>query len=147
MSIKIAAECQSDFSNYRIRKVIQFALDKAGAGKKSNLSVAIITEKKIRALNKKYRGKNQSVAVLSFSFLSEPNRHFVLPKEEAYLLGEIFLSPRDISRRAKQFNSSYQGQFIHLLVHGTLHLLGFSHQTKKEAQEMEELEKKIVGGL
>lgn len=147
MSIIIVEECPSSFPSRRIKKIIQLALDKDCGQERRSLNIAVVTEEKIRSLNKKYRGRNRSAAVLSFSFLGQSDKSFILPKKETSFLGEIFLSPRDITRRAKKYGLSYQEQFGRLLVHGTLHLLGFSHKTGKEAEKMEELEEKIINDL
>jgi probable rRNA maturation factor len=62
------------------------------------------------------------------------------------LLGEIFLCPKVMKQRAPLFRRTPQEHARALFVHGLLHLLGYDHQRKRDAERMEEMEKKILGG-
>lgn len=86
--------------------------------KPREISVVFASDKKMRALNKKYRGIDATTDVLSF----EP--------------GDILISKREATRRKHSVEL--------LIVHGVLHLLGFDHAREKDARRMEALEKKIL---
>lgn len=92
------------------------------------LSVAYVSEKKSRELNKTYRGKDKSTNVLSFS-LSKSS-------------GELVLCPRVIKREAKDFDKTYRKFFLFLIIHGMLHLKGYDHGKKMEKMEKKYLSRK-----
>jgi probable rRNA maturation factor len=95
-----------------LRKVARVVLK--GENKKSiELSIALVGQKEIKKLNKKYRGKNKATDVLSFSY------------------GEIVICPDKVRK----------GELARVLIHGILHLLGLDHEgTEKRALEMEKKE-------
>lgn len=94
------------------------------SGNSFRLSAVFAPPSLMRKLNKKYRGKNKPANVLSFLF--EKN----LPGRQTGS-GEIFLN-------TKEKNLPY------LFLHGSLHLLGYGHKKNKDAEKMENLEKKIL---
>ncbi len=87
----------------------------------AELSIALVGQKLIKKLNKKYRRKNKATDVLSFS--GE--------------LNEIVICPKEVRKNAKRFNSTFKKELARVLIHGVLHLLGYDHEaTKKEASKM-----------
>ena len=99
----------------------------------TRVDVYLISEAGMRALNKRFRERKRSTNVLSFK---EP-KGFPHPEATTSYLGEIYLAP-DYVRRKKE-NLEY------LLVHGLLHLLGYTHLKKNDRIRMERLEKKLLG--
>lgn len=107
--------------------------------KKGNIdiSIAIVGDQTIRKLNKKYRKKDRVTDVLSFQY----------PKDKFYPetpMGEIIICYPQAAKQAQVNRHSLEKELSVLLTHGLLHLLGYGHKTRKEAEEMEALEKKIV---
>ena len=95
------------------------------AGKRYELSVVFVGEKRAQALNIQYRNKDYIPNVLSFP-LSETS-------------GEIYICPTIAKREAKNFNLSPKGYMSFLLIHGLLHLKGHDH-----GDTMERLERKYM---
>ena len=93
--------------------------------KEYSLSIAYVSEKKSREINKKYRNKDKPTNVLSFA----------LRKNE----GEIVLCKTVIKKEAKNFEKNFDEFLLFLVIHGMLHLKGLKHGKK-----MEELEKKYL---
>jgi len=89
------------------------------------LSVIAVTPSKIKDINYSWRKKNQVTTIITF------------------LEGDIFICPQEIKNRAQKFNLTESELYQRLLIHGILHLLGFTHKEEKERKEMEELEEKI----
>ena len=77
--------------------------------------------------------------------LSFPNKNFFNNKEN--FLGEIFLSYETCKKEAEEFKISNKDRIGHLVVHGTLHLLGYDHKTKKDEKKMVNIESKILNSL
>jgi len=96
-------------------------------GKKYSLSIAYVSEKKSREINKKYRKKDKPTNVLSFA----------LRKNE----GELVLCKSVIRKEAKNFNRTFEGFLGFLVIHGMLHLKGLKHSSTMERYE-EQYDKK-----
>ena len=103
-------------------------------------SLMVTSASEIQQLNKQYRDKDTSTNVLSFPMQS--------PAEvDIRLLGDIVLCPAVINQQAKQQAKSAVSHWAHMVVHGMLHLQGYDHMEKDEAEIMEQLEIKILGRL
>ena len=94
----------------------------------------------MQQLNKQYRDKDQPTNVLSFPMQ--------LPVEtDVILLGDIALCVPVIKQEAEQQSRSEMSHWAHMVVHGMLHLQGYDHVNSDEAEEMEQLEIKILRQL
>ena len=132
-----------------IRKVARKTLFLSG--KKINqlsLSIVLVGEKKIRALNRIYRKKNKPTDILSFNYSSGYNKKGVegLPasrqKREALLAGELVLCPDVIAKNARENKVDFSRELAFVLAHGVLHILGWRHGKK-----MFDLQDKVVQSL
>ena len=125
------------------REFIRGALWKAGrilgGGKRVELSVSLIGNVKMRALNRQYRGKDKTTNVLSFRHSGEG-----VKKKEAADIGDILISIPEVKREARLYGWRQEYAIARLLVHGFLHLLGYDHGNEKEARRMEALERKLL---
>lgn len=92
------------------------------------VSVVFVGDKKMRELNRLYRGRDKTTNVLSFS---------VMDGED---LGDIFICYPEAVREAKQYGLILREELKRLLIHGFLHLLGHDHEVKKDAKKMEKME-------
>ena len=103
-------------------------------------SLLVTTPDEIQKLNKQYRDKDKATNVLSFPMQS--------PEEvDVCLLGDIVLCAVVINREAKQQLKAENAHWAHMVVHGMLHLQGFDHIKNEQAEEMEQLEIKILNQL
>lgn len=91
-------------------------------------------------LNRTYRGKSGPTNVLSFPFEAPPG----VPMEH---LGDLVVCVPVVQREAAEQGKPVEAHFAHMVVHGTLHLLGMDHQNDTEAEAMEELEIAIMSRL
>lgn len=104
--------------------------------KSLDLSVAFIGAPRMRELNRRYRRKDTIANVLSFSFA--PSR-----KEPpcSLGLGEIVICPQQVRKDAKKYGILFKKALAWMLLHGILHLAGYTHEGKSsDAQKMEERE-------
>ena len=116
----------------------------ADLGGDAELVIRVVDEAESRALNREYRGKDKPTNVLSFPFEAPPG----VPAEElGDLLGDLVMCAPVIIREASEQGKSPQSHWAHMTVHGTLHLLGYDHQTDQEAGRMEALETRILAEL
>ena len=108
------------------------------------VDVTLSSDAKVRELNRDWRGKDTPTNVLSFP-LEEPD--MPIPRGRPRQLGDIILARETLVREAKEQGKSLADHFTHLLVHGTLHLLGYDHLDDDEAEVMEAREVAILASL
>jgi probable rRNA maturation factor len=101
---------------------------------KGGFTILLAGDRKLRALNHDFRGKDKPTNVLSF------------PGASGYA-GDIALAYGVAKKEAKQAGKTMADHATHLVVHGVLHLAGHDHELPKEAQVMESLEVKILDRL
>jgi probable rRNA maturation factor len=104
------------------------------------LAIVLTDDSAIRTLNRDWRGKDQPTNVLSFPS-AEPQ------PDTPILLGDIVIAYETTAREALAEDKSFMHHLAHLAVHGFLHLVGYDHQTDKEAQAMETLERAVLARL
>lgn len=104
---------------------------------RGTVEVTIVGDKEIQKLNKQYRGLNKVTDVLSFAWEEDP----IVPSS---MLGQIYISYPQIKRQAGDFAVTPKNEFVRMLVHGLLHIVGYDHLVKREADVMFALQEKIV---
>jgi len=107
------------------------------------ISFVLTDDKRMRALNRAYRGKDKPTNVLSFAALDADRPKAGMP----WLLGDVILAAGVIAREAKAQRKKLDHHLSHLAVHGVLHLLGYDHEVDKEAEAMEALEVAALAGM
>ena len=112
----------------------------AGGPADAELSVRIVNEDEMRSLNCAFRGKDKPTNVLSFP----AGRIEGLPDDVPVQLGDIVVCASVVSDEAIEQDKAVADHWAHMLVHGTLHLMGYDHETDAEAVEMEALETQIL---
>ena len=110
------------------------------------INILLASDSAVKKLNKNWRGTNKPTNVLSFPQLSSP-RTLARIKEKKIALGDIALSYETIRRECREQKKTLENHAIHLVVHGTLHLLGYDHMRRKDAENMEKLECDILDSL
>lgn len=107
----------------------------------AEVCVVFTDDDRIRALNRRYRGRDAATNVLSFP--APPP----VPGKLGPLLGDIVLARDTIVDEAAAAGLTIADHLTHLIVHGFLHLLGYHHDTDADAAVMEPLETAILAGL
>lgn len=111
------------------------------------VSVKLTTDAEVHALNRDWRGKDKPTNVLSFPML-EPGELADLSGPGELLLGDIVLAHGVCVAEAAAKGIAVADHAAHLIVHGTLHLLGYDHETgEEEADEMERIERAALAAL
>lgn len=106
---------------------------------RGELTIRIVDEDEMTALNDAYRGKHQPTNVLSF-----PADSTGLPPDVVTPLGDIVVCASVVAREARTQGKPEGDHWAHLVIHGVLHLLGYDHGSAGEAREMEDLEIDIL---
>ncbi|MCA6940615.1 rRNA maturation RNase YbeY [Pectobacterium polaris] len=106
----------------------------------SEVTIRIVDEAESRDLNNTYRGKDKPTNVLSFPFEAPP-------EVELPLLGDLIICRQVVEREAAEQEKTVEEHWAHMVVHGSLHLLGYDHIEDSEAEEMEALETEIMQSM
>ena len=106
---------------------------------RSELSVALVDDERMRELNASYRGKDRPTDVLSFSMLEGEGA-----EHRGRLLGDVVIGVEAAARQARQRRRGLDDEVARLLIHGTLHLLGHDHEQEEEARAMRAEERRLV---
>ncbi len=104
------------------------------------LSLRVVGAAEGRALNRRYRGRDYATNVLSFEASRET-------RQRDRLLGDLVICAPVVARESRQQGKSLRAHWAHLVVHGTLHLLGYDHQRKRDALRMERRETRLLRTL
>lgn len=107
---------------------------------KTELTIRLVEEYEIHKLNMIYRSEDRPTNILSFSFESPQN--VKLP-----LLGDLVICSTVVEKEAINQGKTLDAHWAHIIIHGSLHLLGYDHILHKEAQQMEKLETEIMKKL
>ncbi len=106
------------------------------------VTLIFVDKKKIRSINKQYREKDKTTDVISFAFQEGEDAKYA-----PFLLGDIFICPQVVKRHAKNYGITEKQETTFMIVHGTLHLLGFDHKKKKDRVIMRQKEAEIMKEL
>ena len=119
-----------------VRRFAESLLDVVGESQ-SELGVELVGDRRMRRLNRQYRGRDSSTDVLSFSMREAPG-------PLSPLLGDVVISLPAVSRQALNHRHSINDEFAIVLIHGILHLCGYDHERgSKEAQRMRRQERRL----
>lgn len=105
------------------------------ASKSAGMTILLGSDAKLKSLNGQFRGKSKPTNVLSFP-----------SSDEAYW-GDVAIAYGVATSEAAAENKSLHDHVLHLAVHGVLHLLGYDHETARDARIMEPLEVEILAQL
>jgi len=128
------------------RNILRGAIKNLGvAGKNIELSINLIGESRVKALNKKYLGKNRVTDVLSFPI---SNKVSIKPVDNGIIaLGDIFICLPVAKRGVLKEGTGLNSKLALLAVHGLLHLLGYDHEKTSQQEKMFRLQKKILSKI
>ena len=106
----------------------------------AEVTIRLVDEAESNELNLTYRGKDKPTNVLSFPFECPPG-------VELPLLGDLVICRQVVEREASEQDKPLMAHWAHMVVHGSLHLLGYDHIEDGEAEEMEALEVEFMAAL
>jgi probable rRNA maturation factor len=105
------------------------------------LSVLVVGPARSRSLNHRYRGQDHATNVLSFPAAGGPG------PPAAALLGDLVICPQVLRREARAQGKAERAHWMHLVIHGVLHLAGYDHQRPSDARRMERRETALLRSL
>jgi probable rRNA maturation factor len=111
------------------------------------LSVRLTGDEQVRALNAQWRGKDMATNVLSFPLAEDGELASAVTDGPELMLGDIVLARGVCEAEAAGKGVPVEAHALHLLVHGTLHLLGYDHHDEADAEDMEAREVRALARL
>lgn len=158
MMLEIALDTDEEWDSSRpwaplVRKAAEAAIaesafpDLALIGRPVELSVCLTSDDHMRTLNAKWRGKDRPTNVLSFPMAETYELLNENVAEKELLLGDIILAHGVCEAEAGEKGVSFEDHAAHLVIHGTLHLLGYDHLHDSDAAEMETREVRALARM
>ena len=158
MMLEIALEADEEWDSSRpweelVRDAAQAAIAESAypeltaSERPVELSVRLTGDAEVRALNAEWRGKDKATNVLSFPLSEADDLKQTKLSGPELLLGDIVLARGVCETEAGDKGVSVEQHAAHLLVHGTLHLLGYDHHDDSEAEDMEAREVRALARL
>ncbi|HEX8938247.1 MAG TPA: rRNA maturation RNase YbeY [Sphingomicrobium sp.] len=156
--LEIALEADEEWDSSRswdllVRRAAEAAIAESAfpqlamSDRRIEISVLLTGDDEVRDLNAEYRGKQKPTNVLSFPMSDGDDLRGTTIAGPELLLGDIVLARGVCEAEAADRGVSVEQHATHLLVHGTLHLLGYDHQEDVEAADMEAREIRALGRL
>jgi probable rRNA maturation factor len=158
MMLEIALEADEEWDSSRsweplVRKAAEAAIAESGipelaeTSRTVELSVRLAGDDEVRALNAHWRGKDKPTNVLSFPMAEPYELQQADDDGPAIMLGDIILAHGVCEREAADKGVGLNQHATHLVVHGTLHLLGYDHEAEADAADMETREVRALARL
>jgi probable rRNA maturation factor len=126
----------------RIRRAVEWVLDAHHAAPGSGVSVVITTDEEVRRLNRQFRAVDRPTDVLSF-----PAGPPLIPGEVDPYLGDLVLALPYVQRQAQDAGHSVSDELVLAAIHGTLHLLGYDHDTAEHQSSMWSIQARALQAL
>ena len=111
----------------------------AAGARDGELGIRVVGSAESRALNLQYRGKPAPANVLSFPMPAAGTKHA--------MIGDIVVCAPVVAREAREQGKTLRAHWAHMVIHGTLHLLGFDHERPADARRMEGRERQLLARL
>lgn len=127
------------------KEITKLVVATCAVAKKKNvcgIAVCFVDDRVMRTLNKKFRGKDTTTDVLSFGY--QESTRFITIIETNDSLGDIVISTPQIRRQAKKIGRSTTAECALMIVHGTLHLLGYDHTTSSQENTMFAIQQEVL---
>ena len=121
-----------------VRKVL-----KATKTQRNGLTIRLSNDKDVKAFNLKWKGINKSTNILSFL---NNNQVFSFENNMIYL-GDIIISYDTLLKEVKIRRIDFQDHLSHILIHGILHLKGYTHNKEADTRKMQNEEKRLLKNL
>jgi probable rRNA maturation factor len=140
MDVFVANEQELPVDVTRLSSLARHALRSEDVDDTAELSVLLIGADHIRKLNKRFAGDDYATDVLSFPMMEDD-------EDADLILGDVVICPSVADSNASKLGHPLATELDTLLVHGTLHLLGYDHQSADDKAKMDERQHEIVASF
>jgi len=155
VDLQLASQVTNTPSIEQCEQALKEVLAVVGVDETKECTLRIVDEEESAQLNEQYRGKSGPTNILSFPFESPPSCDLSLLENgliesellEVELLGDLVICAPQVLKESQQQHKKPLHHWMHLMIHGGLHLLGYDHENEKDAEIMEKLECKAMDNL
>lgn len=144
MDVFLANEQELPVDHDRLSALASHALESEDVDDSAELSVLFVSSDHMRRLNSHFAGDDYATDVLAFPMMDGEEDH---EEEAGPLLGDVVVCPGVAQRNAERIGHSLDDELAVLIVHGTLHLLGYDHQGPKDKEAMERRQTEILASF
>jgi probable rRNA maturation factor len=127
-----------------VERAAFIALKKVGVPQ-GGINIIFVTDRKIRALNKKYLGLDRATDVIAFPGEDHEGDRFPRGKAARNFLGDIAISSDRAEKNAAFYGATFTEELLRYVIHGILHLAGYKDASRREKRTMREKEDEILG--
>ncbi|MFW5913665.1 MAG: rRNA maturation RNase YbeY [Bacillota bacterium] len=131
----IINQCNEENYAPLLEKVMKKAFKMQNISKKKTINIILVTNAKMRELNRNFRNKDTVTDVLTF------------PSDIDEELGDVFIAPYVAMEQAKSYGHGFKRELAFLAVHGFLHAIGYTHDTEEKETMMFKLQENILDEL
>ncbi|MFW5893247.1 MAG: rRNA maturation RNase YbeY [Bacillota bacterium] len=131
----IINQCNEENYAPLLEKVMKKAFKMQNISKKKTLTIILVTNAKMRELNRNFTGKDAITDVLTF------------PSDIEDELGDVFIAPYVAMEQAKAYGHGFKRELAFLAVHGFLHAIGYTHDTEEKETMMFKVQENILDEL
>ena len=139
MDVFVANEQDIPVDAARLSALARHTLNEEEVDPSTELSVLFVTSDHIRKLNARFAGDDYATDVLAFPMMEDD--------ENMTLLGDVVICPRVAESNARKLGHPLDRELATLVVHGTLHLLGYDHQSKQDGELMNRRQLEVMGSF
>ena len=137
MNVFLANEQEVSVDERRLSALARHVLVAEGVGDEVELSLLFVSRDHMKQLNARFANENEATDVLAFPMMEDD-------EDEASLLGDVVVAPEVAEENANRLRHSLSRELDTLVVHGTLHLLGYDHQNDDERARMDTRVRQIL---
>lgn len=137
MDVFVANEQDRPIDEARLSALTRHALQTEDVDEDIEISVLLVTADHIRQLNARYAGADYATDVLAFPMIEDE-------EDDTVLLGDVVICPAIAQKNAASLGHGLERELDTLVVHGTLHLLGYDHQGKEDTARMQRRLREIL---
>jgi len=141
VDVQVSVDDESVPEANEIALWVDRAMQATGRRDDADVSVRVVCKSEMQKLNSEFRGQDKPTNVLSFPAGDIEG----LPADAGVPLGDIVVCAEVVRSEATEQGKATAAHWAHMVVHGTLHILGFDHENDSDAAIMEGLEKQILG--
>ncbi len=139
VDVFVANEQELEVDETKLSALAQHVLQAEDVDDAAELSVLLVTRDHIRRLNARFAGDDYATDVLSFPMMED--------EDSSLLLGDVVICPDVASSNAAKIGHDVDAELETLLVHGTLHLLGYDHDEEEEKARMDARQREILAAF
>lgn len=144
LKVNFLVEPHYSLDRKKVRAAAQKVASKVNLNVEAEITVSIIGDRKMKQLNHRFRGKDSTTNVLSFTANEAAGSGFKTPETDVLYIGDVVISYPVAMQEAIRDNEIIDYRVAFLVVHGLLHLFGYDHEKDLEAKEMEDIEDKVM---